>query len=91
MSVRALTAFLASLLFMQIAGCTRVPEIEEKITPDLKAAKYPELRPLTGDLGPLPPPAGQSEQLEASLSARSERAKQRADALKAATQDNDEG
>lgn len=76
------SVFLSALLFG--ASCTRVPEIDEKITPDLKSAAYPDLIPLNGEFEPHATPSEESEKLEASLKARSAAAQRRADALRAA-------
>ncbi|MFW8594860.1 hypothetical protein [Cribrihabitans neustonicus] len=73
-----LTGFLA---LAAAAACTRVPELEDRLTPDLRDAPYPELLPLGTALEPLPPPRQQSEALEQELGARSSRLQRRARAL----------
>ncbi|MFW8634396.1 hypothetical protein [Cribrihabitans pelagius] len=75
-----LTGFLA---LAAAAACSRVPELEDRLTPDLRNAPYPDLLPLGTALETLPPPRRQSEALEAELGARSSRLQQRARALPA--------
>jgi hypothetical protein len=65
-------------------ACTRVPEIEDRLTPDLKGADYPALLPLDEGVPPLPTPQEQSAELEQQLDARSARLKARAEALRRA-------
>lgn len=81
---RPFKAAVCVLLALAVTGCTRVPEIEDRLTADLHAANYPELLPLEQNLVPLPPPQEQSDQLEQNLDARSERLKARAQALRRA-------
>lgn len=74
-----LTGFLA---LAAAAACTRVPELEDRLTPDLRDAPYPALLPLGSALAPLPPPRQEAEALEQELDARSRRLQQRAEALR---------
>ncbi len=79
----ALTSVLV-LLAVMATGCTRVPEIEDRLTADLRAADYPDLVPLDKALLPMPSPTEQSITLEQQLDARSARLKARAEALRRA-------
>lgn len=67
------------------AACTRVPEIEDRLTTDMRDAAYPALLPLDDGLPTLPTPQDQSAELEEQLEARSARLKARAEALRRAT------
>ncbi|MFS4582542.1 hypothetical protein [Phaeobacter sp. C3_T13_0] len=67
-----------------IAGCTRVPELEDHLTPDLRNAQYPALVPLEDALEASTLPAEESKALENTLEARAARLQARADALRAA-------
>lgn len=71
----------ACFLTLMTTACTRVPELEDQLTADLKSADYPELAPLEQAVEPLPLPATQSAELEQQLLARSARLQQRARAL----------
>ncbi len=62
-------------------GCSRVPEIEDRLTPDLRGAAYPELIPLQDALPPQTSPAEEGAELDAELKARAARLKARAAAL----------
>lgn len=64
------------------AACTRVPELEDRLTPDLRGADYPVLLPLDDALEPLDPPQQASQDLQAELDTRSDRLKRRAEAIK---------
>ncbi|MEW2911363.1 hypothetical protein [Leisingera sp. JC11] len=64
------------------AACTRVPELEDRLTPDLRGADYPRLLPLDDALEPLDPPQQASQELQDELDARSARLKRRAEAVK---------
>ncbi|MDC0657992.1 hypothetical protein N6L27_08310 [Leisingera sp. SS27] len=64
------------------AACTRVPELEDRLTPDLRGAGYPDLLPLDDALEPLDPPQQASQDLQEELDARSERLRRRAEAVK---------
>ncbi|MQY42652.1 hypothetical protein GG681_08350 [Epibacterium sp. SM1969] len=66
------------------AACTRVPEIEDQLTDDLRNAPYPELIPLDGVVEDRAAPSEEAQELEAELARRAARLKARAAALKAA-------
>jgi len=70
------------LVTLAATGCTRVPELEDQLTADLRSADYPELVPLDQAAAPLPLPATQSAELEQQLLARSARLQNRARALR---------
>lgn len=65
-------------------ACTRVPEIEDRLSPDLRASKYPTLMPLGQTVQLLANPSSQSDELEADLDARASRLRARAKALREA-------
>ncbi|NIZ59637.1 hypothetical protein DL239_01460 [Sedimentitalea sp. CY04] len=71
----------ACVLTLMATACTRVPELEDQLTPDLKSADYPDLIPLEQALAPLPLPETQSAELEQQLLSRSASLQQRARAL----------
>ncbi|MBY6139246.1 hypothetical protein KUV26_07315 [Leisingera daeponensis] len=75
---------IALLLAVAAAACTRVPELEDRLTPDLRSADYPRLLPLDDALEPLDPPQQASQELKNELDARSDRLKRRAEAVKKA-------
>ncbi|MGR3760188.1 hypothetical protein ACUXV3_08635 [Roseobacteraceae bacterium NS-SX3] len=77
-----LLLFCAASALLAAAACTRVPELEDRLGSDLRAAGYPELIPLDENVAPLPDPAGQSAALKRELDARSARLQARAAALK---------
>jgi len=70
------------LVLTAAAACTRVPELEDRLTPDLRSADYPKLLPLDDALEPLDPPQQASEELQEELDSRSARLKRRAAAVK---------
>ncbi len=70
------------LVLAAAAACTRVPELEDRLTPDLRGAGYPKLLPLNDALEPLDPPQQASSDLQDELDARSARLKRRAEAVK---------
>jgi len=75
----------ASLGFAALAGCSKSPELNNQLTPDLRNADYPPLLPIE-DLAPLlPAPASESTQLEDNLNARSNNLQRRAEALRRTT------
>ncbi|MEL0436121.1 hypothetical protein [Phycobacter sp. K97] len=82
---RFTTSALLIVLAAACGACTRVPEIEGRLTADLRDADYPDLLPLDQGLAPLPAPQDQSRELEEQLDARSARLKARAEALRRAT------
>ncbi|APG46264.1 hypothetical protein [Phaeobacter porticola] len=67
---------------LAIAGCTRVPELEDRLTPDLRGSEYPALVPLEDALQPSARPAEESKALEDNLTARAARLQARAEALR---------
>ncbi|UWQ27624.1 hypothetical protein K3557_12490 [Leisingera sp. M523] len=69
------------LVMATAAACTRVPELEDRLTPDLRGAGYPDLLPLDDALEPLDPPQQASADLQDELDARSDRLKRRAEAV----------
>ena len=71
----------ACILTLTATACTRVPELEDQLTPDLRSTDYPVLVPLEHAVAPLPLPATQSAELEQQLLARSARLQNRAKAL----------
>ncbi|PCJ10549.1 MAG: hypothetical protein COB16_00615 [Rhodobacteraceae bacterium] len=71
----------ACSIALAATACTRVPELEDRLTADLKSIPYPTLVPLDQAVEPLPLPGTQSAELEQQLAARSARLKKRAKAL----------
>ena len=65
-----------------VTGCTRVPEIEERVSDDLRSAPYPALIPLHSALEPLPSATEAGASLEEALNARRDRLQRRADRLR---------
>lgn len=82
--MRTWVAITSVLAVATAAGCTRVPELEDRLTPDLRNAGYPKLLPLDRALEPLAPPQQAGEDLQDELDARSARLQRRADQLKQA-------
>ncbi|WP_264212870.1 hypothetical protein [Leisingera thetidis] len=80
MQIWARITFLVALA--GAAACTRVPELEDRLTPDLRNADYPRLLPLDDALEPLDPPQQAGAELQAELDARSARLQRRAEAVK---------
>ena len=70
------------IITLTATACTRVPELEDQLTEDLRSADYPVLIPLDQAVAPLPLPATQSAELEQQLLARSARLQNRARALR---------
>ncbi|KXF91049.1 hypothetical protein [Phaeobacter inhibens] len=66
------------------SACARVPELEDRLTPDLRGAAYPALVPLEDALHPGTSAAEESKALEDTLEARAARLQARADRLRAA-------
>ncbi|WP_251363773.1 hypothetical protein [Epibacterium ulvae] len=78
----ALPALMLSLVMCAgVMGCSRVPELEDRLTPDLRGAAYPTLIPLGDALPPQTVPAEEGADLDAELKARAARLKARAAAL----------
>ncbi|WP_246149673.1 hypothetical protein [Tritonibacter litoralis] len=73
---------LSLFLAAAVTACTRVPEIESKLTPDLRGAAYPTLLPLDDAVPTQVAPTVQGQELDAELKARAQRLKSRAAALK---------
>lgn len=71
----------ACIVALMAVACTRVPELEDQLTPALKRADYPILVPLDSAAPPLPDPVIESTALEQELAARSARLQARAHAL----------
>jgi len=63
-------------------ACTRVPEVDERVAPDLKTAAYPKLVPLHLALDDSPAPAVAGQEQQDQLLARQARLKRRAEALR---------
>jgi len=76
----------ACLLALATSACTRVPELEDQLSADLRSADYPVLVPQDQALEPLPHPGTQSEELKQQMAARSARLQNRASALNAASE-----
>lgn len=72
---------LVAILMVTLAACTQVPELNERVAPDLRDAPYPPLIPLEAALAWPVAPAGTAEQLEQSLAGRRDGLKARARAL----------
>ncbi|GHG90352.1 hypothetical protein [Pseudodonghicola xiamenensis] len=64
------------------ANCTPVPELEDSVTPDLRAAPYPTLIPLEPALAQNPPEPQKAEALEQQMQARQNRLNARAQRLR---------
>ncbi|MCE8511311.1 hypothetical protein KBY22_01290 [Ruegeria pomeroyi] len=77
------SAFLSLLLLA--AACTQVPELNERISPDLRKAGFPKLVPLDEALGPPADPEGEALAVQKSLEARRDALAQRARRLQEAT------
>lgn len=73
---------LCLFLAAAVTACTRVPEIENTLTPDLRGAAYPTLVPLDDAVPTQVAPSAQGQELDAALKARAQRLKSRAAALK---------
>ncbi|MDE4274328.1 hypothetical protein PXK47_08395 [Phaeobacter gallaeciensis] len=67
-----------------VAACTRVPEIEDRLSPDMRSASYPPLLPVDQLVTPLPVPEEQSSDLEQEMAARTARLQARAEELRKA-------
>ncbi|TMV08030.1 hypothetical protein FGK63_11325 [Ruegeria sediminis] len=75
------------ILIAAAAGCTQIPELEERETPELLRAKFPRLVPLQDTLGPPVDPVDEAGKVEEELTKRREALGKRADALHAAQTD----
>lgn len=65
-------------------ACTNVPELDDKLTPQLRNAQYPKLVPLHETLGPPVSPRDEAAELEEQLNARVASLQARAQRLQAA-------
>lgn len=80
-----LTLVFTTLSLATLAGCSKDPELNSQLTPELRQAGYPDLLP-TKDLVPLlPAPEQQGTQLEGNLNARRSNLQRRAEALRRAS------
>ncbi len=81
-------ALMCSAALLLGTACSRVPDIENQLTKDLRNAPYPALLPLNSVFAtpdtPAASPAQQGAALEQDLSARAARLRARAAALNAA-------
>lgn len=78
----ARTTTLSLALLAGLSACTRVPEIENRLTDDLRAQPYPQLLPLATALPAQAPPAQAAAEVNDDLEARARRLKARAAALR---------
>ncbi|MCD9148625.1 hypothetical protein [Pseudophaeobacter flagellatus] len=76
----------ASLGLATLTGCSNEPELNNRLTPELRAAAYPPLRPIDDLIAPQAAPEDAAEQLQKTLKARSARLDRRAEALRRASQ-----
>jgi len=65
-------------------ACTNVPELKDRITPDVHTQAYPALIPLEQAFEPQEDPGKVSQKLEETLNARAARLRARAAALQSA-------
>lgn len=79
---------LLTLALLMIAACTQVPELNERIGPDLRDASFPRLVPLDEALGPPADPEGEAQAVQKSLEARRDALAQRARRLQQASHDD---
>ncbi|NIZ13457.1 hypothetical protein HCZ87_08660 [Phaeobacter sp. HF9A] len=70
------------LLLCTAAGCTRVPQLENRISPELRNQPYPKLLPLDSALAQQPLPEEETAALTQDLDARAARLRRRAEALR---------
>ncbi len=56
--------------FLALGACVQVPELNERVPPELRDAPYPTLRPLDDTLGPAVDPVSEAEELDERLSGR---------------------
>lgn len=81
--IRRLTGVaVLTALALSAAACSRVPELENQLSADLRSQPYPKLLPLGTALAAEPLPEEESAALQQSLDARAAELKRRADALK---------
>lgn len=67
---------------LALAACSRVPELEDRLSADLRSQPYPQLLPLGSALAQPALPQEQSAALSESLDARAARLQRRAEALR---------
>ena len=72
---------LAFCLLPIMAACTQVPELNDKVSPQLKNANYPKLVPIDQALGPPVAPEEEAKKVTEQLEARRDSLKRRASAL----------
>lgn len=74
---------IAGLIFAVgvMTGCTQVPELGDRVTPEIKDAAYPLLVPLDESLTTPPNPMVEAAEVEETLIARVQRLKNRAKQL----------
>ncbi|MCJ8333948.1 MAG: hypothetical protein MJH10_06835 [Epibacterium sp.] len=68
-----------------LGACSRVPEIENQLTKDLRAQPYPHLLPLATAVPAQTPPDAAAAPVQEDLDARARRLKARAAALRKRT------
>lgn len=85
--IRSLLLMFVCLLtgFAGLAGCTNEPALNNRVTPDLRNADYPDLVPLEDLFALQPPPQQARATVEQNLKARSASLEHRAEALRRAT------
>jgi len=76
-------AFAALLLLAAATACTPVPELDETVSDDLRAAPYPALIPLEPALAAGAAEPQRAEDLERQMTARQARLRARAQRLQA--------
>jgi len=76
-----LPLLIAAAALFGAAACTQVPELEDTVTDDLSASKYPALVPLAPTLGMRPAPQDEAARLESTLNGRRDRLQSRATEL----------
>ena len=77
-----LTLFALLPMVVVAVACTRVPEIEDRLSPNMRSASYPPLLPVDQLVTPLPVPEEQSSDLEQEMAARTARLQARAEKLR---------
>lgn len=79
---RLTAAGLFTALALSVTACSRVPELENQLSADLRSQPYPQLLPLGSALAAEPLPEVESAALDQDLTARAALLKRRAEALK---------
>lgn len=72
----------ACALLALTAGCSRVPQLEDRLPADLRQQPYPRLLPLDTALAQQPLPEEESAELSDTLDARAARLRRRAEELR---------